>query len=111
MVDMIAKTTTTTTVLWPLYRSIYVSQHLHLRTEESVSAKFYCPHALPDGNQRIQIREKMSEFSSTVLSTLLHYLILHTLNTVAKKQILISPAYFSTLHNKMTVFSSKWLAV
>jgi len=30
---------------------------------------FYCPHALADGNQRIQIREKTLEFSSTVLST------------------------------------------
>ena len=31
-----------------------------------VGAKFYCPHALADGNQCIQIREKTLEFSSTV---------------------------------------------
>jgi len=39
-----------------------------------VGAEFYCPHALADGNQRIRIREKMQEFSSTVLSTLSPYL-------------------------------------
>jgi len=38
--------------------------------EDFVGAKFYCPHALVDGTQYIQIREKMLEFSSTVLSTL-----------------------------------------
>jgi len=38
--------------------------------EDFVGAKFYCPHALADGNQHIQIREKMLEFSSTVLSAL-----------------------------------------
>ena len=32
-----------------------------------VGAKFYCLHALADGSQRICIREKMLEFSSTVL--------------------------------------------
>jgi len=31
--------------------------------------KFYCQHALSDGNQCIWIREKMLEFSSTLLST------------------------------------------
>jgi len=36
------------------------------------AAKFYCPHALADDNQRIWIREKMLEFS-TVLSTLYPY--------------------------------------
>ena len=36
-------------------------------------AKFYCPHALADGNQRIRITEKMLEFS-TVWSTLPPYL-------------------------------------
>jgi len=34
--------------------------------EDFVGAKFY----LADGNQRIQIRQKTLEFSSTVLSTL-----------------------------------------
>jgi len=38
--------------------------------EDFVGAKFYCPHALADGNQHIRIREKMLEFSSTVLSAL-----------------------------------------
>jgi len=27
--------------------------------EDFIGAKFYCPHALADGNQRIRIREKM----------------------------------------------------
>jgi len=40
-----------------------------------VGAKFYIPHALADGNQRIRIREKTLEFS-TVLSTLSPYLTL-----------------------------------
>jgi len=35
--------------------------------KDSVGAKFYCPHALADGNQRIRITEKTMEFSSTVL--------------------------------------------
>jgi len=38
--------------------------------EDSVSVKFYCPHALADINQHIRIGEKMLEFSSTALSTL-----------------------------------------
>jgi len=41
--------------------------------EDVVGGKFYCPHALADGNQRIRIREKTLEFSSTVLSTLSPY--------------------------------------
>ena len=64
-------TTTTTTVLRPLYRSTCVSRHFQLRTGgHFVGSKFYCPHALAGGNQRIRIRE----FSSTVLSTLSPYL-------------------------------------
>jgi len=35
--------------------------------ENFVSAKFYCPHALADGNQYFRIREKTPDFSSTVL--------------------------------------------
>jgi len=42
--------------------------------EDFVGAKFYCPHALADGNQRIQIREKTLEFSSAVLSARSAYL-------------------------------------
>jgi len=57
--------------LWPLYS---VSQHLQLRTGGFCWCKVYCPHALADGNQRIRIREKTLEFSSTVLSTLSLYL-------------------------------------
>jgi len=38
-----------------------------------IGAKFYYPHALADSNQNIQIREKMLEFSSTVLSRLSLY--------------------------------------
>jgi len=30
--------------------------------EDFVNAKFYCPHALADGNQRIRIRKKTLEF-------------------------------------------------
>jgi len=38
--------------------------------------KVYCPHALADGNQRIRIREKTLEFSSTVsyIHTYIFYL-------------------------------------
>jgi len=36
--------------------------------DDFVGAKFYCPRATDDGNQRIQIREKMLEFASTVLA-------------------------------------------
>jgi len=32
--------------------------------EDFVGAKFCCPHALADGNQRIRIREKTLEFST-----------------------------------------------
>ena len=61
---------TTTTVLRPLYRSTCVSWHLQLGIKENFAgAKFYCSHALGDGNQRIRIRQKTLEFSSTVLST------------------------------------------
>ena len=42
--------------------------------EDFVGGKFYCPYALADSNQRIRIREKTLEFSSTVLSTLSPYL-------------------------------------
>jgi len=38
-----------------------------------VGAKFYCPHALADGNQRVRIREKTLHDFSTALSTLYPY--------------------------------------
>jgi len=41
--------------------------------EDFVGAKFYCPHALADGDQRIRIKEKTLEFSA-VLYTLSPYL-------------------------------------
>ena len=60
--------------------------------DDFVSAKFYCPRALADSNQRIRIREKTLEFS-TVLSTLsvlsmklcpiMQYLIFDTGDSVA----------------------------
>jgi len=55
----ISNPTNTTTISQPLAGT---SQ---LRTEEDfVGAKFYCPHALADGNQRIQIRKKtLAKFS------------------------------------------------
>jgi len=60
-----------------LYRSTCVSRHLQLRTRgyHQVGAKFYCLHTLADGNHCIWIKEKMLEFSSTVLSTLSLYLL------------------------------------
>ena len=42
--------------------------HLQLRTGGFCWSKFYCQHALAGSNQRILIRQKTLEFSSTVLS-------------------------------------------
>jgi len=53
--------------------------------EDFVGATFYCPHALADGSQRIWIREKTLEFSSTVLSTLSPCLQLTTINAMGEK--------------------------
>jgi len=64
-------TTTTTTVLWPLYRSTCVSWHVQLRTGGFCWCKVLLP--LADGNQRIRIREKTLKFSSTLLYTLSPY--------------------------------------
>jgi len=36
--------------------------------DDFVGVKFYCPHALANGNQHIRIREKTLEFSSTCYS-------------------------------------------
>ena len=76
--------TTTTIVLWQLYRSTCISRHLKLRTGGFCWCKFYCPHALAGGNQHIQITKKTLEFSSTVLSTLSQYLKYYTISQ--KKQ-------------------------
>jgi len=43
--------------------------------EDFVGAKFYCMHTIADSNQSIQIREKTLEFSSTVLSATILYLL------------------------------------
>ena len=67
-------TTTTTTVLRPLYRSTCIRWYLQLRAAGFCWCKVLLPHALTDGNQRIQIREKTLEFFLTVLSTLSQYL-------------------------------------
>jgi len=62
------------TVLRPLHRSTCVSRHLQLM-EDFVGAKFYCPHAFADRNQRIRIRENLTlESSLRVLYTLPLYL-------------------------------------
>jgi len=44
------KSTTTTAILWPLYRSICISWHLQLRTAGFCWCKV-CRYALADGNQ------------------------------------------------------------
>jgi len=46
---------TTTTVLRPLYRLAGTSSE---ELEDFVGAKFYCPHALADGNQRIRTGDR-----------------------------------------------------
>ena len=61
------------TILQPLYRLTCIGWHLQLRSGGFVGAEFYCLHAPADDNQRIQIREKMLEFS-TLLFTLSPYL-------------------------------------
>ena len=65
-------TTTTTSVLWPLYRSTCVRQHLLLRTGGFCWCKVLLP-AFPCWllmTVCIRIREKTLEFSSSVLSSL-----------------------------------------
>jgi len=42
---------------------------LHLSTGEIAGAKFYCLHAIADGNLYIQVTVKTLEFSSAVLPT------------------------------------------
>jgi len=51
--------------------------------------QFYCPHAPADGNQCIQIREKMLEFSSTMLPTLPPYLQRNENEHIKKKKLLL----------------------
>jgi len=62
-------------VLQPLYRSTCLSQHLHIRIGGFCWCKVLLPACSADGNQRIHIREKTLEFSST-LSLYLIYMYL-----------------------------------
>ena len=64
----------------------------------STAAVFYCPHALCYCNQRIQIREKMPEFSSTVLSTLSPYLFLELMEDKSESVnvFLLVPAHLGS---------------
>jgi len=67
-----------------------------LELEDFAGAKFYCPHALADGNQRIRVTEKTLEFSSTVLSTLSqkkHFNFVHKITTDNCKILLDSLSY------------------
>jgi len=69
-----------TNLLQELFRTNQVIQKEHRQLEEDfVGAKFYCLHALADGNWCIQIREKMTEFSSVVLPTPSSFFIVYPL--------------------------------
>ena len=70
-----AQENTKTTVLQPLDRTTCFSQLASTASKEleDFGAKFYCPHALANGNQCIRIREKTLELSSAVLFTLSLY--------------------------------------
>ena len=79
----------------------------HYTGQPVVDAKFYCLHALADGNQRIRIRETTLEFSSTVLSALssnissycklsLHYLCPLVHSTQLQVQLFVSPCSSDT---------------
>jgi len=63
--------------MFVLFYGHYVDQRALAGTysqelEDLVGAKFYCPYAVGDGNQRIRIRQKTMEFFSTVLCYLKH---------------------------------------
>jgi len=69
---MAGKTETSTQQQPPPVYGHYTGQPAFAGTpplEDFVGAKFHCPHALADGNERICIKEKMREFSSTVIPT------------------------------------------
>jgi len=65
--------TTINAVLWPLYSQPALAGTSSKELDDFVGAKFYCRHVFADGNQRIRIREKSLEFSTTVSSTLSPY--------------------------------------
>jgi len=69
-------TTTTTTILRPLYSQPVLASTSSKELKDFVGAKFY----LADGNQCIRFREKTLEFSSRVLSTLALYHILTSIS-------------------------------
>ena len=79
---LVSNQSNTTAILQPLSRSTCISRHLQSRTRGFLGAKFYCPHALADGNEHIQIRKKTLAFSSTVLSTLFLYLVNQSKNSL-----------------------------
>ena len=58
--------------------------------EDFVGAKFNCPQALADGNQRIRIMEKTLEFPPTVLSTLCPYTHTHPFNGLFSRTTQVS---------------------
>ena len=64
-----------TNVLRTIYNSTCIRRN---HEEDFVGAKFYCLHALADDNYCIRIRDKMLEFSSTVLSTPSPYRVQYT---------------------------------
>ena len=72
-----------------------------------VGAKFYCPHALADGNQRILIGEKTLEFSSKVLSTLSAYVM--PSGVVSTRSSAIAVANWSVRQNRAV--DSAWRSV
>jgi len=60
-----------TLLLPPFFnRTTCIRWHPQLRTRGFCWSRFYCTHVVADNNQHIGIREKMLEFSSTVLPNL-----------------------------------------
>ena len=62
-------TTTTATILQPLYRSASVSHTSSQELEDFAGAEFYCPHTLADGSQHIRIRGEDAGVLSSVIYT------------------------------------------
>ena len=65
--DKTLTSTTTTTILRPLYRTTYISRHPQLRTGGFCWSKVLLPTCPCWRQLRIQIREKTREFSWTLL--------------------------------------------
>ena len=62
----IHNTTTTIVLLRSLYRSTCVSRHLQLTTDFA-GARFYCPHALADGNHAAH-----SDYAGVLLNSVIY---------------------------------------